>query len=66
MALVIWASTGLVCMVGALCFAELALMLPGTSIQIKTSFSFLLRGRSKMTYLGGKGFCDNTALGLKA
>ena len=29
MALVIWASTGFVCMIGALCYAELALMLPG-------------------------------------
>jgi len=29
MALVIWAMTGLVCMIGALCYAELALMLPG-------------------------------------
>lgn len=29
MALVVWATTGFVCMVGALCYAELALMLPG-------------------------------------
>lgn len=30
MAMVVWAVTGLVCMVGALCYAELAIMLPGT------------------------------------
>jgi len=29
MAMVVWATTGLACMVGALCYAELAIMLPG-------------------------------------
>ena len=42
MALIIWAATGLVCMLGALCLAELALMMPGKT------------GLSKLTLIGGK------------
>ncbi len=41
-ALVVWAVTGLVCMLGALCFAELALMLPG-------NIFFLFQKRFKIT-----------------
>ena len=44
MALVIWASTGFVCMIGALCYAELALMLPGgRSYTAFRTFRCLLR-----------------------
>ncbi len=34
MALVVWAVTGLVCMIGALCYAELAIMLPGKNLMV--------------------------------